>query len=487
MLLKELIGDLQAEAIEGDCTLNINGIAYDSRKVEPDYLFVAIEGFKTDGHNFIKDAVARGAVAVAIQKQTPIPAHLTCVRLQDTRRGLALMASKFYGYPCSKIRAIGVTGTNGKTTTTYMIRKIYEYEGIKTGLIGTIHNMVGEKVLPVIHTTPESVDLQKLLCEMIMEQVNTVVMEVSSHALALHRVEGCSFKTSVFTNISQDHLDFHHNMNDYLAAKLKLFSNSEKAVINNDDHHSQKVIEASSGKVITYAIKKKSDVMASEIDISPTGVSFRVNEARGAIKINLKLTGLFNVYNALAAYSVGMAEGFEPQVIKRALEEVKGVPGRFELVNKGQHFAVIVDYAHTPDGLENILSTAREFTRGRLITIFGCGGDRDRTKRPIMGQIGAELSDIAIITSDNPRTEEPEIIINDIMEGVYKVKNARYFVIPDRRTAIGRALEIARKGDVVIIAGKGHETYQEINGKRYYFDDREEASLILERLGGVKS
>lgn len=487
MQFNELLAGLQVETGEGDRTVPVNGIAYDSRQVEPGFVFVAIEGFKTDGHRFIEDAVSRGAAAVVVEKQVTVPQGVSWARIPDTRRGLALMAARFYGFPCDKMKVIGVTGTNGKTTTTHLVKAVYEAAGKKTGLIGTINNMVGDRVLPVKHTTPESVDLQKLLAEMAEEQVEAAVMEVSSHALALHRVEGCRFDLAVFTNITQDHLDFHRDMDDYLAAKMKLFAGAGVSVINADDPHARQVIEAGAGKVITYGVEQNADIMARDINVTPGGVSFMVIGAMGAIRVDLQLTGLFNMYNALAAFAVGTEEGFPPGDIKMALEKVEGVPGRFELVNKGQQFAVIVDYAHTPDGLKNILSTAREFTRGRLITVFGCGGDRDRTKRPLMGEIGTSMSDLAVITSDNPRTEDPEKIIEDILEGVTGVGNADYTVIQDRRSAIAHAIKSARPGDVVVIAGKGHETYQEINGQRFHFDDREEASIILEELGGARS
>lgn len=487
MLFNELLAGQQIKAGEGNRSIPLKGITYDSRQVEPGFLFVAVEGFKTDGHNFIEDAVAKGAAAVVVQKQVPIPNGVPWVQISDTRKGLALMAARFYGFPCKKIKVIGVTGTNGKTTTTHMVRMVYEAAGKKTGLIGTIHNMIGERVLPVKHTTPESVDLQKIMAKMVEERVEVVAMEVSSHALALHRVEGCRFDIAVFTNITQDHLDFHRDMNDYLAAKKKLFAGAEISVVNADDRYAQQIIEGSGGRVITYGVEKNADIIARDINVIPTGVSFTAIGPRGSARINLQLTGLFNVYNALAAFAVGTAAGLKPGEIKGALEKLEGVPGRFELINKGQDFAVIVDYAHTPDGLKNILSTAREFTGGRLITVFGCGGDRDRSKRPLMGKIGAEMSDVAVITSDNPRTEDPEKIIEEILEGVKEVEDAEYTVIPDRRSAIRYAIELARAGDVVIIAGKGHETYQEVNGERFHFDDREEAGIILKKLGGAKS
>jgi len=486
LLLSELLVEQQIEACEGNQSIEIKGIAYDSRQVMPGFIFVAIEGFKTDGHQFIDDAVSRGAVALLIQREVAVPDGIPWAQVRDTRQGLALMAAQFYGFPCDNMKVVGVTGTNGKTTTTHMIRSVYSAAGKKTGLVGTIHNMVGDRVLPVKHTTPESVDLQKLMAEMVEEQVEAAVMEVSSHALALKRVESCHFDIGVFTNITQDHLDFHRDMDDYLSAKMKLLTGAGTAIVNMDSEYSPGIISKCAGKVLTYGVERQADITAREISIKPTGVSFMATWPRGSIRVNMKLTGMFNVYNALAAFAVGIQEGIKAQDIKRALDELEGVPGRFELVNSGQPFAVIVDYAHTPDGLQNILATAREFTKGRLITVLGCGGDRDRTKRPLMGKIGVTMSDLAVITSDNPRTEDPEKIIEDVLEGVNAAECADYTVIENRRSAIRYAIKLAQAGDVVVIAGKGHETYQEIDGKRTHFDDREEASIILRELDGAQ-
>lgn len=483
----DLLRGQQILAGAGDYAIPVSGIAYDSRQVEPGFLFVAVEGFSTDGHQFVADAAAKGAAALVVQKRLPVPGEIPWVRIPDTRRGLAMMAARFYDFPSEKIQVIGVTGTNGKTTTTHLIRAVFEEQGKKTGLVGTIYNQIGEHLLPVKHTTPESVDLQGLLARMVEGNVQTAVLEVSSHALALHRVLGCRFEMAVFTNITQDHLDFHQDMDNYLAAKMKLFAGAELSIINADALHASQIIAGSGGKVITYGINKQADIMARDIEIGPRGVSYSVIAPKGAMRVNLQLTGFFNVYNSLAALAAGIGAGFKLADIKKALEKLPGVPGRFELVDQGQQFAVIVDYAHTPDGLKNILATAREFTPGRLITVFGCGGDRDRTKRPLMGEIGVTMSDWAVITSDNPRTEDPGLIIEDILMGVKKLDQAAYIVIPDRRQAIARAIKSARPGDMVVIAGKGHETYQEINGERFHFDDREEAGMVLKELGGAGS
>lgn len=474
MLLKQLLEAVEPLTANGNLEINIESICYDSRQAQPGSLFVAVQGYKTDGHQYINNAVASGAVAVVLEKEVTVPSDITVVKVADSRKALALLADKFYKHPSKSLTMVGVTGTNGKTTTTHLIAAIWRKLGIRPGVIGTIHNLIGEKVLPVNNTTPESLDLQKILAQMVEEGVQGVAMEVSSHALALNRVAGVEYDMAVFTNITQDHLDFHGTMEEYLAAKSKLFTKGIRyAVINADDPAAEQLKQVSQGKVYTYGIDQPCDIQAKDIIVSAKGVSFTACGPWGEHHLNLKLTGRFNVYNALAAYTAGMALGASGELVKAALEEVPGVAGRFELVDQGQDFAVVVDYAHTPDGLENILTTARQITSGRLITVFGCGGDRDRTKRPIMGEIAARYSDIPVVTSDNPRTEEPEKIIEDVLEGVNKISSPEnYLVICDRREAINRAIELAQKGDVVVIAGKGHEDYQIIGDTKYPFDDR---------------
>lgn len=492
MLFNELVAGQKILASGGQGHRPIRGIAYDSRRVEPGFLFVAVKGLKTDGHRYVEQALARGAVALVLEEPLDVPPGVCWVRVPDTRIALGLLATEFYAHPSQKLRMIGVTGTNGKTTTTNLIRAIYKEAGRQTGLIGTIANYIGERALPVEHTTPESLDLQKLLADMVEAGVDAALMEVSSHALALQRVAGCEFDVAVFTNITQDHLDFHQDMDNYLAAKARLFEQlgdgskpgSKFAVINADDPRAGEIIARTRVPVITYSVVNPSDVKAGDINVTARGVSFAVESTWGNCRLNLKLTGLFNVYNALAAFTVGAVEGLPVELVSRALAGVSGVHGRFELVDRGQDFAVVVDYAHTPDGLENILKTARQITTGRLITVFGCGGDRDRTKRPIMGEIAARYSDRPVVTSDNPRTEEPLAIIKDVEEGVSRVLAPEsYEVIPDRREAIKYAIQNARSGDVVIIAGKGHEDYQIIGTQKFHFDDREEAAKALEALG----
>ncbi len=488
MLLSDLLAGLPLLDVSLVENRQVRGIAYDSRQVERDFLFMAIKGFKTDGHLFVSDAVERGACVVILQEAVPVPEGISWALVADTRKTLAQTSARFYDYPARKMKMVGVTGTNGKTTIANLINAIYRGHGMNTGLIGTIHNCIGERILPVAHTTPESADLQKLLAEMAAEQVQAVVMEVSSHALVLHRVEECAFDTAVFTNLTQDHLDFHGDMQQYREAKSMLFAGLERddhkpgckwAVVNVDDPAAEQIMAACHVPVMRYGLEQDADIKAYDVQVTARGVAFQVVTAVGKIELQLCLTGRFNVYNALAAVAVGVADNIPLSTIKSALEQVIGVPGRFELVDRGQPFAVVVDYAHTPDGLKNVLTTARDITTGRLITVFGCGGDRDRAKRPMMGEIAARMSDLAVVTSDNPRSEEPLDIIEDILAGVRRVKNALYTVVPDRREAIKQAISSADPGDVVLIAGKGHEDYQIIGSRRLHFDDREEAMVAL--------
>lgn len=491
MFLGKLIDGIDVLKVDGSGTIDIKGIAYDSRTVEPGFLFVAVPGFKTDGHNYVRQAVEAGAPAVMVEREVDLPAGIARVLVKNTRQALARVASVFYNHPSEELRMIGVTGTNGKTTTTYLISSIYREAGEKVGVIGTIANYIGDRKLDVSHTTPESADLQKLLREMRNEGVAVAVAEVSSHALALERVTGCRFDVGVFTNLTQDHLDFHHSMDDYLQAKARLLTGispgSDKGpryvVVNLDDPYAARITRDVRVPVVTYGLSPEADIRAADIKVTDQGNSFTVESRFGVVHLNMKLTGLFNVYNTLAAFAVGVAGGLNPALAARALEKVRGVPGRFQLVECGQDFAVVVDYAHSPDGLENILKTARTLTGGRLITVFGCGGDRDRTKRPIMGEIAGRYSDLPIITSDNPRTEDPLTIIGDVEEGIKRVMNpGQYMVIPDRREAIRTAVAGARKGDLVMIAGKGHEDYQIIGTQKFHFDDREEAVRAIQDL-----
>lgn len=480
MLLKELLREIDVSRIEGDADKQIDAIYYDSRKVTPNSLFFCIEGFRFDGHDFAGEAVAKGAHAVVLHKDVPLPQHVTKVFVEDTRLAMALISRAFYGYPAQDIPIVGVTGTNGKTTVTYLVKSILEEAGKKVGLIGTIANMIGSKVLPAERTTPESMDLQRLFKDMRDEGVNAIVMEVSSHSLSLKRVAGVQFEVGVFTNLTQDHLDFHRTFEEYREAKAKLFLQSRQAAINIDDEAGRMYAERVQGRLWTYGISRAAQVFARDIEITLKGVSFELFLPGESCTVNLNIPGLFSVYNALAAATACHALGVSAGCIKAGLEKVKGVPGRFELLDTGTEYSVIIDYAHTPDGLENVLKTARDFTKGRVITVFGCGGDRDPSKRPIMGEVAGKYSDFCVITSDNPRSEEPMAIIQQIIPGVQKTA-CPYVVIEDRREAIAYALNHGRPGDVIILAGKGHETYQILKNKVIHFDEREVVAELLGR------
>jgi UDP-N-acetylmuramoyl-L-alanyl-D-glutamate--2,6-diaminopimelate ligase len=475
------------DVISGVFELNPAGLAYDSRRVRPGFVFFAIKGFKRDGHDYIPEAVDRGAVAVVVERDVAVPAGTRSLKVQNAREALALSAARFFGHPGRRLRVIGVTGTNGKTTTTHLISAVYQAHGTRVGLIGTLYTRIGDLVMEGERTTPESLDLQALLRRMVDEGITTVVMEVSSHALALHRVTGLEFDVAVFTNLTQDHLDFHADIEDYYKAKERLFTrlalggakNGPKfAVINRDDRYGERLIGSITSPVITYGVGA-ADVRARDIVLRGNGTDLVVEGSWGRKAVSLRLVGEFNVYNALAGFAVGVAEGFSIDRTALALENVEPVSGRFEHIDVGQDFTVVVDYAHTPDGLENVLRAARALTRARVIAVFGCGGDRDPVKRPVMGEIAGRLADFTVITSDNPRSEDPLVIINAVETGIKAAGQARYAVQPDRREAIRQALNLARTGDMVVIAGKGHENYQIIGDQKLPFDDREVAREVL--------
>ncbi|MBQ4403015.1 MAG: UDP-N-acetylmuramoyl-L-alanyl-D-glutamate--2,6-diaminopimelate ligase [Selenomonadaceae bacterium] len=478
-----------AEIIGGD--VEISGVEHDSRKVETGNLFVCMEGAHVDGHNFIPQAVSRGAAAILTTRKnfTP-PENISALVVPDMLNALAVIVPYFYDYPSRKMRVIGVTGTNGKTTTTYLLREIFQSAGFKVGLIGTIQNLIGDESFPVRNTTPNVIDLQKILVDMLAEKVQVVVMEVSSHALAENRVAGVEFDTAIFTNLTQDHLDFHGTMENYLRAKAKLFDmvsrhgrkKNKSAIINVDDAASAEILKHCLCEKITYGVGNPADLRGAELEVRSDGMKFKIRGSFGVMELILHVTGLFNVYNVLAAVGAALAENIRPDVIKRALENFKSVPGRFERIFADVPFEVIVDYAHTPDGVKNVLQTARQIVKGKIITVFGCGGDRDHGKRPIMGKLASELSDVVIITSDNPRTEDPEKILNDIEAGIDKKIYER---IVERRAAIFRAIELAAAGDIVLILGKGHENYQILNTGKIHFDDREVALAAIKNVGGT--
>lgn len=481
MKLSKLLDEFLVTNICGNTEIEINKICYDSRKAEKDCVFVCIVGFETDGHKYIKKAIESGAVAVVVQEGSvlpQIPENITVVTSCDTRKMLAKMSANFFDNPQEKLKIIGVTGTNGKTTVTTLVKSVLEFEKKSVGLIGTNANLINDKVLPAERTTPESYELYELLNQMVEENVEYVIMEVSSHSLELARVYGIEFLVGAFTNLTQDHLDFHKTMENYKNAKKKLFDVSKNAVINLDDDAGIEYAKGVSVPLISCSIDSDSTLKASDIKISARGVIFDLIYEGKIHKVRLGIPGKFSVYNALTALGCVIGAGVTVERAIEALTFAKGVMGRCETVYTNTDYTVIIDYAHTPDGLENIISTVREFCEGRVITLFGCGGDRDSTKRPVMGRVAAELSDYCIITSDNPRTEEPSKIIEDIMVGVNETE-CPHIVIENRREAIGYALRFARRGDCIILAGKGHETYQIIGKTKNHFDEREIISEFL--------
>ncbi|WP_069650158.1 UDP-N-acetylmuramoyl-L-alanyl-D-glutamate--2,6-diaminopimelate ligase [Caloranaerobacter ferrireducens] len=483
MKLTDLIKGLEIEKYSGDLDIEISKIVYDSRKAVNDCVFVAIEGYKTDGHNYVSQAISNGAKAVILQKDINISENVVKILVKDTRCSLARISSNFYKNPSKKLELIGITGTNGKTTTTYLIKSIMEKAGKNVGVIGTIGNVINGKVVKAKNTTPESLDLQEFFSLMVEENIESCVMEVSSHSLELKRVEYCDFNVGIFTNLTPEHLDFHKDLQSYMAAKVKLFYKTrDYNIINIDDEYGRKIkdiIQKLETPILTYGIESKADITAHNIEFYASGVKFNLITPSGSIDIRLNIPGKFSVYNALAAASCGIAYNIKLEDIKKGLEAVKGVDGRFEVVPTNTDFSVIIDYAHTPDGFKKVLSTIDQFAKGRKIIVFGCGGDRDKVKRPKMGEIASHYCDICIITNDNPRTENPIEIINDILKGI-KNEECEYVVIEDRREAIRYALEIARKDDVILLAGKGHETYQIIGNEVLPFDEKK---IVLELLG----
>ncbi|HIE27926.1 TPA: UDP-N-acetylmuramoyl-L-alanyl-D-glutamate--2,6-diaminopimelate ligase [Candidatus Poribacteria bacterium] len=510
MKLQQLLNGINVISIVGNLDREIDGIAHDSRRVEPNFVFISYRGVAVDGHEYISDAIEKGATAIISEKdlslseakELSLPKDITWMRVKDGRLALSLMAANWYNVPAAKLRLIGITGTNGKTSTAHLIEAIFTAGGFKMGIMGSIGHKFGDKFLPAMTTTPDSLKLQQLLSEMVDDGMDGVVMEVTSHSLTQKRVAGIQFDVAVFTNLTQDHLDFHKNMQSYLDAKVELFKQLKKdkgrAILNADDDASQYIIrrlesEQSEGTsipngrssgiefpLLTYGVEKPADLYVQHVNSTLSNLKFTVITPKGEIDVNLKLLGEYNLYNALAAAGVGLSCGIELDAIKTGLESAV-VPGRFELVDCGQDFAVVVDYAHTPDALERLLTASQKITEGRLICVFGCGGDRDRGKRPIMGGIASEIADHIIITSDNPRTEVPAQITAAIEAGVKPGRS--YDVIVDRRSAIERGIEIARSGDIVVIAGKGHENYQDFGNKRIPFDDREVAAeYIAKRL-----
>ena len=478
MKLRQLLQDIPVLETNVDTEIDIDAVHYDSRKVTLGSLFVAISGFASDGNRFIPMALEKGAVAVVTAKKPE--ADVPYVLVESDRMALALLGCNFYGHPARDMTMIGVTGTNGKTSVTLLLKQVLEAcLGAKVGLIGTMANMIGEESIPTERTTPESYELQGLFARMRDAGCTHVVMEVSSHAITLERIGGVHFDVAAFTNLTEDHLDFHKTMDAYCDAKADLFRRCGRAVINRDDSYAPRILAAAECPVLTTSVAGGGDLQAKDLELLAEGIRFTAVSGEETAEVKLPIPGRFTVYNALTVLGIAKQLGISLSDCAAALANARGVKGRVEVVPTPQTpYSVLIDYAHTPDGLENVLSSVRDFCKGRIIAVFGCGGDRDPMKRPIMGEIGVKLSDIAVITSDNPRTEDPMAIIQDILEGV-KPEYGEYNIIEDRRAAIRYAMDIAKKDDIIILAGKGHETYQDIGGHKYHLDEREEVAAHL--------
>lgn len=470
MIANELFGEMCSKELLGK---DITGIAYDSRKVSEGNVFICIKGYETDGHRFAASAVENGAAAIIAEDEIDVSVPVMYVK--NSRRTMAELACRFYGNPASKFSLVGITGTNGKTTSTYLVKSILETAGKRVGIIGTNQNIIGDKVLltkSTTPTTPNALELQQLFTEMVNNGAQYVVMEVSSHALELDRVYGCKFDVGVFTNLTQDHLDFHKTMENYFNAKAKLFDISEKGVVNYDDESGKRIYEKGAcADIMRVGLGEECDLRAENISFSSRGADFDMVYGGKAYKTHIQIPGEFSVYNAICAAGAALQLGIDIETVIKGLANAVGVLGRVEVVPTDTDYTVIIDYAHTPDGLENIINCVKGFAEGRTITVFGCGGDRDSAKRAVMGEIAGRLSDYSIITSDNPRTEDPEKIVRMIEEGMKKT-DGEYILITDRREAIGYALDMAKKGDVIILAGKGQETYQIIGKEKFDFDER---------------
>lgn len=495
MLLKDILQALPAGVIvkgAADIERPIAGIAYDSRQVGEGYLFVAIPGLQVDGHDYIPQAVEKGARVIITEREVATAPHVTQIINADSRRALAAVSAAYYDYPDQKLRLIGVTGTNGKTTTAHLIKYLLEKAGRKSGVLGTVGAQAGDELLPELvsaGTTPESLELFAMFDRMVQAGCSYAVIEASSQAIAMRRVSACDFAVAVFTNLTQDHLDYHGDMAAYCKSKTTLFTmldperGNRYGVINLDDKYTVSFLRANPAELWSYGMRDGADLQLLHLSASISGMKFAVKYADKTHVVQIPLIGKFNVYNTLAAMCVALAEGLAMEDIIAWLAEAPQVAGRFELVDEGQDFAVVVDYAHTPDGLENLLGAARALKPRRLICVFGCGGDRDNSKRPIMGRVAGQYADVAVLTSDNPRNEDPRRILDMVEEGIRGV-GSNYLVEADREKAIRLAIQMAGSGDIVVLAGKGHEDYQVIQGVKHHFDDREKARDILRaRLG----
>jgi len=486
MHLQTLITYLHEFTTEIDSNPFITSLEMDSRNVKEGSLFFCIQGFTVDGHHFAKQAELNGAAAIICEKDVDV--NIPIIKVKDSKRTMAVLSDAYYQQPTQHLQLIGVTGTNGKTSTTHIIEKIFRDAGQKTGIIGTMYMKIGDKVLDVQNTTPESLILQQTFHQMVSEDIETAVMEVSSHALDLGRVHGCDFDIAVFTNLTQDHLDYHSTMDEYKRAKSLLFSGlgnhydhrkPKFAVLNADDEASELYKKSTAATLITYGIDKPSDIMAKNIQLTSQGTMFELVTPYETVTVTMKLIGKFNVYNALAAVTTAVISGIPIRAIIKSIESIEGVAGRFEVVSGNHNFTVIVDYAHTPDSLENVLCTVKQFATSDVTVVIGCGGDRDRTKRPLMAKIATDLADLAIFTSDNPRSEDPQKIIEEMEAGVTK---GSFKSIIDREEAISEAIRQAKENDIIVIAGKGHETYQIIGSEINEFDDRLVASRVIKEM-----
>ena len=507
MTIAELIQPLHPLSVDGDLNLEVLDVTDDSRQVKQGSLFVAVKGTQVDGHAYTEQACLNGAVGLVLEQNqisqridnaTPRGMTKPTITVQDSKFALGCLAARLHAEPSLHLNMVGVTGTNGKTTVTHLIRALLDNYGKKTGVIGTVGYFIGSEFYPASHTTPGAVQLQELLARMVAADVDTAILEVSSHALALGRVSGCEFDVAVFTNLTQDHLDFHVDMQDYFEAKQRLFTellppahktNSKRAVVNVDDEWGAKLAEKCSVPVWTYGIRRQADIQAHDIASTLDETQFRVTTPQGDLIVRSQLVGEHNVYNILSAIGVGIAMGMPSDLLVTSIASVQNVPGRFERISLGQDFTVVVDYAHTEDALLRVLLTAQSLKRSKIITVFGCGGDRDAGKRPKMGQVAVRHSDLAILTSDNPRTEDPLTILNEIEKGILQIPNpirSDYRMIPDRREAIEAAIGEAESDDIVLIAGKGHEDYQIVGTERLNFDDRQVAREVIQQRVRVK-
>ena len=489
MKLRDLLEGTETRVSPTAEGMEIRNVTCDSRKVQPRALFFALHGAKADGNAFIRDAVSRGAVAIVSEDAAPasIPASVAWIQVREARKALAVMAANFFGHPAKALQLVAVTGTNGKTTTTSLIDSIVKASGAKTGLFGTIayHTPLGE--YPAPNTTPESVDLQGFLAEIRDAGGKYAVLEASSHSLAMDRLWGCHFAAAVFTNLTREHMDYHKTFEDYFAAKKRLFEGTgagspEVAVINSDDEYGKR-LSGLAKNTVTYGLESDADIGTKKFQLTFNGLAFTAHTPGGKVQVTSPLVGRINVYNILAAIGAAQALGFSTEIIEAGIRNLESVSGRFQRIDLGQPFFVVVDYAHTDDALENLIRTARELNpKGRIITLFGCGGGKDRTKRPVMGEVTGRMSDLTILSSDNPRQEDPLKIISDIIVGLQKTAG-KYLIEPDREKAIGVAMDEARAGDIVLLAGKGHENYQILADKTLEFDDRDVARRALRDRG----